>query len=248
MVLSGNANLAGLLDPFDRFFEADAMLPDRSETGVRNYLRQGEAAHAIVDRHLRLLGSPAPKRILDLPCGAGRVTRWFRKHYPNATIFATDLSLEEIRFCVDTFSCVAVNPALHIEDYELPENLDAIWCGSLLTHLSEVRSSQLLEQFASSLAPGGIMVVTTHGRARIDQLYRGSAAGIPDQLLERVKEGYYRHGYGYADYQPSSSYGFSLTSMAWICRWIEARDDVRLMGLHEGGWANRQDVIVIRKT
>ncbi|MGG5887557.1 methyltransferase [Falsiroseomonas sp. HC035] len=46
----------------------------------------------------RALGEAEPQKILDLPCGFGRVTRVLRVRFPHASITACDLDREGVEF------------------------------------------------------------------------------------------------------------------------------------------------------
>ena len=48
------------------------------------------------------------KRILDLPCGHGRVLRYLSAAFPEAEITACDIMREGVDFCASTFGAIPV--------------------------------------------------------------------------------------------------------------------------------------------
>src|SRR5919109_3533527 len=60
-----------------------------------HYFRVGEGAINEIERLL----DNEPERILDLPCGHGRLMRWLRAAYPYAEIVGCDLDPDAVNFC-----------------------------------------------------------------------------------------------------------------------------------------------------
>jgi trans-aconitate methyltransferase len=96
-----------------------------------------------------------PKRLLDFPCGHGRALRHFRAAWPDATIYAGDINDEGADFCRSQFGAEVFPADIQFRKIQFPRLLDLIWCESLITHLDEQRSKQLIMMLVDSLAPGG---------------------------------------------------------------------------------------------
>src|SRR5262245_23377147 len=126
---------------FHRHFGEDVARSHYAESG-RSALRCIRAALVAADR------DPATiHRILDLPCGHGRVLRVLKAAYPRAKITACDLDRSGVDFCARQFGA---EPAYSVEDpAKIPVTgpFDLIWCGSLLTHFDAPRWSGLLGRF-----------------------------------------------------------------------------------------------------
>lgn len=228
------------ISPGDEMFLGDAT----------HYFDVGDSALHCVESALRSIHrrKETVSRILDLPCGHGRVTRFLRKAFPQARLTACDLNASGVEFCAKTFGA---EPLVSVEDVSripLQGEFDLIWCGSLLTHLSRNRCVSFLELFQRVLAVGGVLVFTLHGRSYEQTLVNGqdrsqlTAAQVAALLAE-----YRQGGFGYVDYTGVSGYGFSLAHPSFVTSALISAPGWRLAGYHERGWDHRQDVIVLQK-
>jgi SAM-dependent methyltransferase len=134
----------------------------------------GEEALAIVLQALLLCGRTSVGRILDMPCGFGRVARHLRSAFPNARIYGCDLYDDRITFCAEQFGTIPIKSREHFQNIVFPEQFDLIWCGSLLTHLPAALFKEALQLFSRSLAENGLAIITLLGRA--------SPFGLPRSL------------------------------------------------------------------
>ena len=118
-----------------------------------------------------------------------------------------------------------------------------IWCGSLFTHLDRARWPHFLRFFADYLAPGGVLVFTTHGRQPIRWMMEGVYNyGLSREEQHALIHGYVTQGFGFVS--PSSqAFGISLSSPTFVCAQLEQWSSLALIGIHEAGWAGHQDVI-----
>ena len=57
---------------------------------------------------LALVGKTEVRKILDLPCGYGRVLRMIHAAFPRATIHACNLNKDAVDFCAATFGAIPV--------------------------------------------------------------------------------------------------------------------------------------------
>lgn len=214
--------------------------------GEQWYHEVGRSALQCVARALEAARKPPEdvRRILDLPCGHGRVLRYLRAAFGQAEIVACDLAREAADFCAATFGAVPVYSQEDPSRVPLePDSFDLIWVGSLLTHLDAPRWTEFFDLFRRCLRPGGVLVFTTHGR----EVYRRMAEGTQPYLdswwrVHIVLYQYERTGFGYADYVGRRGYGISLSSPAWVCGRLLERPELRLVSVSEGAWARFQDV------
>ena len=106
--------------------------------------------------------------VLDLPCGAGRVTRHLRAFFPAADLFVSDIDKRGQTFAAEAFGAHALEAS---RDFSAPlgRQFDLIFCGSLLTHLPERQFVTAIDWLSAALAPNALLIVTLHGR-RADQI------------------------------------------------------------------------------
>lgn len=104
-------------------------------------------------------------KILDLPCGHGRVLRTIAAEFPHAHLTACDLLRDGVDFCAQTFHATAIYSEVHPTTQLFPDagKYDLIFVGSLFTHLDAPRWPEFLQLFHDLLAPQGLLVFTSHG-------------------------------------------------------------------------------------
>lgn len=192
------------------------------------------------------------QRVLDLPCGHGRVLRHLVKMFPHAEFHACDLDADGVEFCAKTFGAIPRHSSPELTDVDFGTEFDLIWVGSLFTHVGEEQTARWLAHLAKFLSPCGIIVATMHGRWSEHVNARSPYIGA--DRWETVMEGYRSRGYGYADYVTEESsqwvpgnYGISIARAGVMVEMIERIDGVRLFSYSERAWADHQDVIVYGK-
>jgi SAM-dependent methyltransferase len=210
-------------------------------TAPEHYSWWGREAIWCIDLALRAARKQQVDRILDLPCGHGRVLRRLRATWPAAEITACDVDEDAVAFCATTFGATPIVATSRPQDMTLDGPFDLIWCGSLFSHLDHPRWIDLLDRFASVLDPDGILIFTTHGAAFADALRVGDLRfPVPrrDDLVAR----YDHDGFGYYDYPGREDYGISISSSAWVAELLNGSMGLRHGLFMAGGWGRLQDV------
>lgn len=237
-------------DPFAgvdrRISPRDAMFRGNAD----HYFDAGESAlHCIATAIGAARRPPSTiRRILDLPCGHGRVLRFLRQAYPGAELVACDLDRDGVDFCAATFGATGVYSRTDVEAIPLSGGFDLIWCGSLLTHLDAAQSAAFLALFSRMLDDRGILVFTTHGRRCERELAAGTNRfGLEEAQARALLLTYERSGFGYVDYRDTPGYGFSLMHPQFVTTHLLADPAWSLLGYHEAGWDKRQDAIALQK-
>lgn len=185
-------------------------------------------------------------RILDIPCGHGRILRYLKATFPEAELTACDLLTDGVDFCSSVFGAIPVYSDEKISQIPLKDNYyDLIWVGSLLTHLDSDQWRPLLTKLGSCLRDGGVLVFTTHG----DHVYRGmkgleefNGHGLPYWRITQVLYRYERAGFGYADYMGTNGYGISLSAPSWVMSAISQQPELRCVSFAGRSWHGLQDV------
>lgn len=208
-----------------------------------HYFKVGLSAIHCIDEALERAGLKAVRTILDFPCGSGRVMRFLRQRFPEAKITACELATGPVQFCVRTFGAEPAYSSLTLDEVSLGKQFDLIWCGSLVTHLNEEGITALLRLFRRHLAPGGLMIFTTHGDFVARRIpTRDFDYGMAPEQIERIGDNYPKTGYGFEDYPGEKDYGVSLTSPDWIRGRIAEVGGLREVFFKERGWDDHQDV------
>jgi SAM-dependent methyltransferase len=188
----------------------------------------------------------APERILDLPCGHGRVLRMLKAAFPHAEITACDLNRAGVDFCAQAFGAKPVYSSEEPQDISIADRFDLIWVGSLFTHLSASRWHEFLAFFCEHLEPGGMLVFTANGRSILDAIRRRERSfaitDVPLLALECERE-----GFAYQDYTHTDAYGLSLSLIPWVGEALASHPQLQLVTYTEGGVNGRQDAIGCRR-
>ena len=181
--------------------------------------------------------------ILDFPCGCGRVLRFLRVRFPKADITASEIDTSMLDFCKDVFSVKSVISDIDFRKLSLPGKHDLIWCGSLITHIDERATADLLKFFHDHLSPGGLCVFTTHGQLSVEWIEKKTRTyGLTASAQQEVLSQFHHKGYGYADYKNWHGFGISVVShehMLAIARSVGQWNETSFL---ERGWDNHQDV------
>jgi SAM-dependent methyltransferase len=224
-----------------------------------HYFAVGQSALETIRSAMLIAGKNSVAKILDLPCGYGRVLRTLKAAFPHAELAACDIVTEAVDFCVETFGAKPVHaredPAE--TEAEIDDRFDLIWCNSLLTHLDRHRWPGFLKLFETVTAPGGIVVFTTCGRHVADRLRtRVYHYLLNDEGIEALLSQYDREGFGYQEYSDmryfpftdSDGYGLSLSQPAFVCSQLEAVAGLRLLAYTEQGLDQHLDAVACLKT
>lgn len=215
-----------------------------------HYFGVGRSALRNIRLAMQAAGKPAAdvRRILDLPSGHGRVLRSLRAAFPSAAITASELDRDGVDYCARTFGAEPSYGAEELAAQPDASRFDLIWCGSLLTHLDAPRWRWILELFDAQLAPGGLLLFTTHGRLVPRRVQAGWDYGLDVERLRQLIAGYQETGFGYVDYPNQAGYGISLAKPSWTIALLDRHPGLQRLLYLEHGWDDHQDVVACAKS
>jgi SAM-dependent methyltransferase len=225
--------------------KVDTTLSPTDTMSGDNYMWVGAAAADVIMRAVMASQLMEVKTILDLPSGHGRVLRHLVNMFPAAQVDVCDLDVAGTAFCVEQFGARAIPAHKDLTKTSFDRKYDLIWIGSLFTHTPSRITQTWLEYLSRQLTPTGIIVSTFHGRWAIKM--QRIIPYLDEDRWNRILEGYYTVGYGYADYPDELSagpdYGISAAKPHTVVEMIEKIPDVRLFLYQEKGWAHNHDVL-----
>jgi SAM-dependent methyltransferase len=215
---------------------AGAAVPTLWEaTGIKNVndFRRVLAKHVDLHRITRLL---------EWGCGSGRLTQHLIARFPWARVHGTDIDAEAAAWAGAHFDGEFVacdkSPPLRYADAAF----DLVVSLTVFTHRTESFQAAWLQELRRIIAPGGLLLATTHGEfagrwlfPKAKEFAKVFATGfhdaIPDGTLQHVASSEY--------------YRSTFQSKAWTERnWSKYFDVVDYV---EGGMNNFQDIWVLRR-
>lgn len=223
------------------FFAGDQMLRAAAHSHYRDV---GESATRCIYGALLMANVDRPASILDFGSGSGRVTRWLRACFPEADLSASEIIDDNLEFVAKQFQAETWKSSPDVFGLTAPKKYDLIWAGSVLTHLSEQKTITLMQKFRDWLNPGGVAVVTTHGKRMIENIRNRAFQYMDRELEEQFLTDYKARGYAYANYR-GEQYGVSANTISWVTAAVEAMN-CRIVTISEHAWDQHQDVVAFQ--
>lgn len=240
---------------------SDPIHPDDDMfTGDRDhYERCGRQFAALIGKAADISKS-SERRILELPCGYGRVTRHLIEMFPPQQIDVADIMAPCVQYVSSTFGVRGIQVVQPVNQFYniLDRRYSVAAMGSLITHLSESNTRTVVAHFLDKLAAGGVAVITTHGQRSHDALLAGNWFDVSLGDRTTLLKAYANQGHGFANYSTAETfekktvetvgdaYGVSLTHKDWM---FELATDLgySVIEFIQGGWDNHQDVFFINR-
>jgi len=184
----------------------DFMFLNSSPEEIASYAERAQNVVALIEETLAAAGRKFDDvdKWLDFGCGYGRVLRFLVARVPRERVYATDVIEEGVEFCRSEFGITALRSQPELESVRLG-SFDFIYAISVLTHLNERNSRAFLRAMGDSLADGGIVMFTTHGRYSSEHvgLYGAELEARGDEIRRAVRErgiAYVRYSFAPDDY------------------------------------------------
>jgi SAM-dependent methyltransferase len=223
----------------------DGMFDRSRARPMDHYLGVGRSAIDVIAHAMIASGKTKIGTVLDLPSGGGRVTRHLKAFFPDSEIFVSELDTR-----LETFAAMALGaiPFKAARDFSEASDrqFDLIFVGSLLTHFDQDKFRNALNWFIEALAPGGLLVVTTHGRQH-DLRQRKIRQFIPADDWENTYACFVESGFGYIAYPGEDNYGLSISRPSWLMGCVENNSSIRIVSFQEGVWNRHQDALSVQR-
>ena len=207
--------------------------------GAASFLEVGRRCRDDLEAALSGVGRPLGsfERILDFGCGCGRTLAFLPDL--GASVQGCDIDAQAIRWCARNlpFAEFRVNGPEPPAPYE-DGAFDLVYAISVLTHLPEELGLRWLEDLRRMTSPGGIVVVTIHGRATWNKL-----TAEETETVER--NGFlFRRDDSWSAIFPEW-YQTSFHSPEYVRRRFGERFEI--LDIVEAGMNDKQDVVVMRR-
>jgi SAM-dependent methyltransferase len=124
----------------------------------------------LFQQHHRLPAGEA-RRVLDFGCGCGRMTRFFPPKQDRWIGYGSDINPDHVAWCRDHLPSVTTflngsAPPIATED----ASMDFVYCLSVFSHLPDGQARAWFAELARVIRPGGILLITTHGKGALDTI------------------------------------------------------------------------------
>ena len=216
---------------------------------VDHYASSAQAVLTLVDSALERVGGSrtAIGRWLDFGCGYGRVLRYLVQDVDPSAVWVTDTIPAAVRFCAREFG---VNPVLDLHARaDLRASFDFIYAISVFTHLPLATAETTARLLASRLAPGGVILFTTHGPSTLSSSWRYGPEFADRE--HQIREALDHHGACFLPYayRADQSYGVTWHVEPYVHSMVERSSDIplRLIDYRVSGLENHQDVYVYQR-
>ena len=222
-------------DDIFKFFSAHPS----SLNPIRDYLADGWRTMSELVLLLEEVNHPLlrTKSVLEFASGHGRFTRHLVKALGAERVVANDVVVDSVEFERKTFGVEGfVSPSVP-EQVQWNQQHDLVFVLSLFTHLPASTWSRWLRRIFDMVAPGGVLVFTTHG-----------AEAVRKQNVTLDENGYFFVASSESNAIDGQEYGTTFTSEAFVrARIAETLPEARLLKVAERQFWHHQDAIVIEK-
>jgi SAM-dependent methyltransferase len=134
---------------------------------VETFFDVGKNTVRDIEVALESVGKPIEgfNSILDFGCGCGRTLMWLAKTLPGKKFYGTDVDESSVRWCQTNlhYAECTVNASLPPTMFS-DGNFDLVYAISVFTHINEGHQLEWLPELHRILKPGGLLVLTVHGK------------------------------------------------------------------------------------
>lgn len=197
------------LHPADEMYRFELAQPRRSpETAAVFYFSTARSIWRTVSSVVswRFGGFANVRSALDFASGYGRMTRFMARALDPGVLTVAEIDAGAVRFQREAFGVRGCVSSLEPEGLNLAGSFDLVLAVSFFSHLPAGRFERWLERLYGRIAPGGLLVFSTHGV----ELYRGPDPIPPSGLLFRPESETTR--------LEASEYGTSWVTEAFVRR------------------------------
>ena len=224
--------------PGDDIFHFFAGHPT-STNPLRDYLADGWRTLAELMLLLEGVDQPLAKTasVLEFASGHGRFTRHLVKAVGPGRVTVSDVVADAVAFATQAFGVQGFASHAQPESVQWPRRYDLVFVLSLFSHLPRSSWSRWLARLWDAVAPGGLLVFSTHG---LEAAHRAGVALDAD--------GYFFAASSESQAIDAQEYGTAFTDEAFV------RAQVAELGAAPSEWRmqpcgfwNHQDAWLLKK-
>lgn len=206
---------------------------------IRDYLADGWRTMAELVLLLEAAGHPllATRSFLEFASGHGRFTRHLVKALGAQRVVVSDVVADAVDFACSAFGVAGFVSAAVPEQVHHEERHDVVFVLSLFSHLPRATWARWLVRIYAMVAPGGVLVFTTHGDAAVRK-----------QGVTLEADGYFFTPSSESNAIDAQEYGTAFTSEAFVRACLaEHLPDAALRTFSPQHFWHHQDAWVLEK-
>lgn len=140
---------------------------------MRTYLTSGDLMMRDLEAALRDHGRALPQlgSFLEFASGYGRFTRFLVRRLDPGKVTVSDINHSAVDFARTTFGVSGFNSTERAGDLAHSQQYEVIFVASLFSHLAIEHWSAWLQRLFEMLAPGGLLIFSTHGPYARDVIF-----------------------------------------------------------------------------
>ena len=226
------------ISPADDIYKFFAAHPS-SLNPIRDYLADGWRTMAEVVLLLEQVNYPLLKAqsLLEFASGHGRFTRHLVKAMGPQRVVVSDVVEDAVVFAREAFKVQGFVSASQPEEVAWSHQHDVVFVLSLFSHLPRATWTRWLQRIYAMVAPGGVLVFTTHG-----------AEAVRKQGVALDSDGYFFTASSESNAIDGQEYGTAFTSQAYVRARIAGHlPGARLLQFAPQHFWHHQDAFVVEK-
>ena len=226
------------ISPADDIYKFFAAHPS-SLNPIRDYLADGWRTMAELVLLLEQVNYPLLKAqsLLEFASGHGRFTRHLVKAMGPQRVVVSDVVEDAVVFAREAFKVQGFVSASQPEEVAWSHQHDVVFVLSLFSHLPRATWTRWLQRIYAMVAPGGVLVFTTHG-----------AEAVRKQGVALDSDGYFFTASSESNAIDGQEYGTAFTSQAYVRARIAGHlPGARLLQFAPQHFWHHQDAFVVEK-
>jgi SAM-dependent methyltransferase len=224
------------------FFVRSVFLTDRAKA-VDAYFEGGEDCcrrfAALCAEHVQgTVGT-----VLEFASGYGRVARHAHHMLPATRWICCDIHLEAVEYVRSRLALEAFHSSTRPDAWDTGgRQFDVVFALSFFSHMPHSTFGDWLERLLDAVAPGGLLIFTTHGEVSESNMRAGGMEARFDE------SGFFWHPASDQRDLALEDYGTSAVTLSYVHRALQRHSKARLIRYQQAWWWGHQDLYVVRRT
>jgi SAM-dependent methyltransferase len=182
-----------------------------------------------------------PKNVLEFASGYGRVTRYARKVLPTTEWICSDIHPQAIAFLASELGISGSVSSTDPARWSSSTSFEVVFALSFFSHTPDKTFAAWVERLFSAVAPGGLLIFTTHGAVSLANM---KAGGLRAEFDNRGV--YWNSNSDQRDLNPDD-YGTSAVTLHYVQSALALLHGAELIRFQQALWWGHQDLYVVRK-